>query len=551
MLALVLFRVCNGFLVWTWFDPDETWQSVEVAHRRFYGQGALTWEWAAQLRGYLFPLLFQGLFAVMHLAGVDSAAAVVWAPRVLQSLAAAWTDISVYRLARRVSPFPDTLARGPGPDSPGLTSRIFGGPLRAREGFARGALVCHVLCGFVWFCAVRTYSNCLETALVTAALVHWPLPRAHPRASQLQTHRDALAFALAGLAFVVRPTSAVVFLCLLLVSLCLDRKAGPESAGGDAEGRMTAPRLVLGAGVGFLCVAFGALVDRAATGQWILPVLQFARFNVVEGGGSLYGTHPWHWYATSALPVVLGPALILAAVGGFALVRSRHTRGLKTLALARLSLAGLLSLVAYSALSSHKEFRFLLPLVPLGCIVAALGLALIADMPSGGLPQFPVTVPPRIPLLLLLVLNVPMAVYLGCFHQRAPMAVAEWLRGAEADVVSNVLFLIPCHNAPLYSHVHPAHRVDLAYLDCSPPGHRNYPGEDDSDRFRRDPLAFVTERYEPRGSAAAPGTLIVFDDHALRLKPWLDRLGYGLCPGTGPFPHTHFPERRSMLALCR
>lgn len=41
--SLFLFRSLNGVFVNTWFDPDETWQSLEVAHHTVFGVGYLTW----------------------------------------------------------------------------------------------------------------------------------------------------------------------------------------------------------------------------------------------------------------------------------------------------------------------------------------------------------------------------------------------------------------------------------------------------------------------------------------------------------------------------
>lgn len=42
-LSLFLFRALNSLFVNTWFDPDETWQSLEVAHHTVWGVGAITW----------------------------------------------------------------------------------------------------------------------------------------------------------------------------------------------------------------------------------------------------------------------------------------------------------------------------------------------------------------------------------------------------------------------------------------------------------------------------------------------------------------------------
>ena len=41
-LALLIFRSLNSLSIVTFFDPDEYWQSLEVAHQYVYGRGYLT-----------------------------------------------------------------------------------------------------------------------------------------------------------------------------------------------------------------------------------------------------------------------------------------------------------------------------------------------------------------------------------------------------------------------------------------------------------------------------------------------------------------------------
>ena len=44
LTGLFLWRAVWAVLSQTWYVPDETWQSVEVAHRVVWGRGVLTWE---------------------------------------------------------------------------------------------------------------------------------------------------------------------------------------------------------------------------------------------------------------------------------------------------------------------------------------------------------------------------------------------------------------------------------------------------------------------------------------------------------------------------
>lgn len=43
--------------------------------------------------------------------------------------------------------------------------------------------------------------------------------------------------------------------------------------------------------------------------QWVLVQLNFLKFNVLQNLATFYGSHPWHWYFTQGLPVILGPHL--------------------------------------------------------------------------------------------------------------------------------------------------------------------------------------------------------------------------------------------------
>ncbi|KUF92681.1 Syntaxin-61 [Phytophthora nicotianae] len=68
-VSVVAFRLWNALFVRTSFNPDEYWQSTEVAHRLVFGYGYLTWEWQddAQLRGFAHPALFAGLYKLLEL----------------------------------------------------------------------------------------------------------------------------------------------------------------------------------------------------------------------------------------------------------------------------------------------------------------------------------------------------------------------------------------------------------------------------------------------------------------------------------------------------
>lgn len=70
-LALAL-RVLNACLTRTSFQPDEYYQTLEVAHRIAFGYGYETWEWRGDgIRSVLYPGLFVPLYWALGKLGLD------------------------------------------------------------------------------------------------------------------------------------------------------------------------------------------------------------------------------------------------------------------------------------------------------------------------------------------------------------------------------------------------------------------------------------------------------------------------------------------------
>ena len=57
-IALWLFRFLNSLTIYSYLDPDEYWQSLEIAHLKVFHVGFQTWEWHHQIRSAVFPLIF-------------------------------------------------------------------------------------------------------------------------------------------------------------------------------------------------------------------------------------------------------------------------------------------------------------------------------------------------------------------------------------------------------------------------------------------------------------------------------------------------------------
>ena len=78
-LKLVFFRIVNALLVQTFFQPDEFFQSLEVAHELVFRYGWLTWEWQPEnaIRSPLYPLLFVPGYWLVQKLGLEDTDALV------------------------------------------------------------------------------------------------------------------------------------------------------------------------------------------------------------------------------------------------------------------------------------------------------------------------------------------------------------------------------------------------------------------------------------------------------------------------------------------
>eukprot|EP00543_Licmophora_paradoxa_P006536 CAMPEP_0202456660 /NCGR_PEP_ID=MMETSP1360-20130828/13859_1 /ASSEMBLY_ACC=CAM_ASM_000848 /TAXON_ID=515479 /ORGANISM="Licmophora paradoxa, Strain CCMP2313" /LENGTH=347 /DNA_ID=CAMNT_0049076531 /DNA_START=620 /DNA_END=1663 /DNA_ORIENTATION=+ len=205
--------------------------------------------------------------------------------------------------------------------------------------------------------------------------------------------------------------------------------------------------------------------------------------------------------------------------------------------------------------SAHKEFRFLLPMLPLLCIRSGSVLAdwfsaLNNDENKNNNKNnnnknnndkrkgWAVCVRPDMKMavvLIMIVTNTLAFCYLGLFHQAAPLSVTKSLvqriqqkrhqqPGAplvvtttHRDVTIRIHFLMGCHSTPLYSHLHlgpsssGSMAIDPWYLDCSPSCRSTQTCE--SDRFHGNPRKFVADAYGLSPSSSTSSAAVGGEDY--------------------------------------
>ncbi|CAK1589256.1 unnamed protein product [Parnassius mnemosyne] len=470
VVSIIFFvRILSVFLVQTWYVPDEYWQSLEVAHKQVFGYGALTWEWRKGIRSYLYPSIFAALYTVLKITGLDYPEAVVLLPRLFQAAVSTAADYSFYKWT----------------------------------GGRKWALFLILTPSFWFYTSGRTLLQTMETAFVAIALSVFPFKDGKLGYYEKESNKWVW---LACVSTFLRPTSAPIWLVLAIYNIMTTNQ--------EKFKLLTHTYIPIGFLVGGALVA----LDSYFYGKLIITPWEFFKFNVLQDVASFYGTHPWYWYITIGLPVVLGINIIPVSWAIYNILnrRKENKTGLLLLAVVILH-------IAVHSYIQHKEFRFVLPLLP---IFMYLAQAVIVPW-SRKAEKWQLYL---VAGTLLLGNAVPSA-YLGLIHQSGTVKVMPLLREAVSNNNgSSILFMMPCHSTPLYSHLHM--NVTTRYLNCDPP---TVPGETyESEAFYNNPLRWWRNEYSARQT---PTLIVMFDVLKGRVESLLQ--GYKLIH---ELPHTQHPK---------
>ncbi|KAJ2631274.1 glycosylphosphatidylinositol anchor biosynthesis [Coemansia sp. RSA 1290] len=506
--ALLVVRIVNALLIQTYIHPDETWQSLEVAHRLAFGYGFVTWEWRHALRGFAHPMLFAAVYRMLWLLGLDNSFLITTAPYLLAAVIGASVDLATFYFARRIT----------------------------GDNAARWALFCSAVSWSMSSGVMRPLVNSAETAFSAAAYAFWPWSGA------LQTPNLYIALLFAAVACIVRPTSGALWLCAGLVLVARQPRAS------------RALHIIFAASViGIAAVAAMLGIDYLGYRRWVFPPYQFYQFNVHEGLATWFGeSHPlYHLYVS--MPILFTSMLPFVLHGVYMAARYRVVSCEP--AIVALGASVLFSLVG------HMEYRFLYPLLPIGFVYAAVSISSLTNKTKRSSTPTPLPAPrtwsvKRIAMMLL-VTNIVPAFYLNLVHQRGVVDVVKHLRqGALSGTVQSVGFLMPCHSTPFYSHLHV--NIPMWFLSCEPPLVKSDLESHywEADDFEQHPAEFIHDIFESNASKRVqhlkPSHLVLYDCMAHRVHSALNELGYKEC---NRFFNTHFngdPRRKGdVVVYCQ
>jgi GPI mannosyltransferase 3 len=182
-LGFVVFRIINVFFIQTQFDPDEYWQNLEPSYCQVFVEAkddcpGLTWEWKRRpasieihsfadalklglqgpVRSYASVLPTLLFYSFIKHFGFDSSWMVSRGPLILNAvLVASSTDWAIWYSSRWISPSSPNKPTGQRGESHPYTLAFW-------------CAYCSLTSWFNAYALVRTYSNSVETALLSLSL---------------------------------------------------------------------------------------------------------------------------------------------------------------------------------------------------------------------------------------------------------------------------------------------------------------------------------------------------------------------------------------------
>ena len=410
----------------TYHDPDEHWQSLEIAHAYVFGYGYVTWEWRHSIRSSPFVWIWVAMYSLLRWLNLDGNP---WcmhlAPKFIMSLFTTMSDAVLFIFIQKI----------------------------ANRRIAIYSLLASLMNIFNLVYATRTLSNSIEMVF-TGLTLH---------CAMATTSRSRMYFIvlLIGISSMIRPTNAMLWVVPVLAFICRDRLRSKSLLGISSV-------LVI------LCIALSILaiqavmdtvfyrgiqpIDRAALLPHVMITpYNFFKYNISYGISSHYGVMPWYWYIAFGIPFLLTTWIPFFAVGCMHSSRYFSKSVIYTSGLFALS-----TLVIYSCIA-HKEFRFIYPVLP--AFIPFIGAGM-AHWSSNSISKTKTS----LLMIGICLLNISVSVFLNRYHNCGILPTMDHI----ADIIHNgdrdpsFVFLMPCHATPWLSYIHHP-RANISMLTCEHP----------------------------------------------------------------------------------
>lgn len=352
--------------------PDEVFQAIEMVHFRIFGEfgtgQTIPWEYDLTkayggARSWFFVFILVAVYRIAMFFGITDPLSLIFVARLFLS---SFSIVSV------------------------IVSYFFGKEIFNK----RIGLLSAFLVGFWWFFpfwASRTMTDSISTDLILLSIF-----LAYKALKNETTSKKRFLLALSsgiftGLSFMIRFPSALMGIPIILVLwakpirelaiIFISRiknfisRVSKNPRGEFLETKFSAnitKELAIGGGFiigSFFMVLMQGILDLFTWGNFLHSPINFFRYNIVEGLSAIHGSSPWYTYFTgffTDFAYYFVPLLLMFFIFGFSYRKKVKTK------IMILSII-IFWIVVFSFLA-HKEFRFIMTILPLCMIMVAAGI---------------------------------------------------------------------------------------------------------------------------------------------------------------------------------
>ncbi|MHA1586344.1 MAG: glycosyltransferase family 39 protein [Candidatus Heimdallarchaeota archaeon] len=352
--------------------PDEVFQAIEMVHFRIFGEfgtgQTIPWEYDLNkpyggARSWFFVFILVAVYRIAMFFGITNPLSLIFVARLFL---ASFSIVSV------------------------IVAYFFGKEIFNK----RIGLLSAFLIGFWWFFpfwSSRTMTDSISTDLIFLSIF-----LAYKALKNKTTSKKRFLLALSsgiitGLSFMIRFPSALMGIPIILVLWAkpireltinfvrrirnfiskVSKNPREEFLDTKFSANMT-KELAIGGGFiigSFFMVLMQGLLDLFTWGSFLHSPINFFKYNIVEGLSAIHGSSPWYSYFTgfyTDFAYYFLPLLLMFFIFGFS-----HKRKVKT----KIMIFSIIIfwIVVFSFLA-HKEFRFVMTILPLCMIMVAAGI---------------------------------------------------------------------------------------------------------------------------------------------------------------------------------
>lgn len=336
-LALLL-RILAAFFSKGYTHPDEHFQAIEIAYREIFNYGLIPWEFIAGARSWVFPYIVLIIFKIEIALGLIDIEQLLVGVRLFSGIISMISVIVAYYFTKKV------FGKIAGLFATGFIAFWYDFIFWSTRTMADGLAM-----NFTFLGTYLIYNCCTPTSQESL-----PKNKINPTTGQKKTTKKALLesiFAGFCIGFSYMLKFPVAIIAIPIVIWLLIHKKGFY--------------LLCFSGTAILMLLIQGVIDIFTWGSFLHSTIVFVNYNIISGQSAKHGSFPFFSYIPliAARFMAFSPFFLLFIILGIQ----------KKKKIVYLLGTALFFLIVFS-LISHKEYRFVFPIIPYLVMIASKGV---------------------------------------------------------------------------------------------------------------------------------------------------------------------------------